>query len=259
MQIDTNNSLRGSASLAKAISAAKTAEDIEHLLAAAEAELGRQHWRDLGDRPNNAGTVQIASSAASALIERVTNAIDGMLELKAEEHAGALPASPRDAAREWFAVPRHGIGELSDSERRMLASNIRVILEDSGDPCRPTVRVIDRCIGQHPADAQATLLSLNENNKVGKPYLQGAYGQGASATYRFGKYTLIVTRRKPGLNGGRADLVGWTVVWEDPGDPYVDKLPINRYLVDAEGQIPVFDPGLLSDPDWHGVSVTQVA
>src|SRR5579884_263194 len=177
MQIDTNTPLTGSAALASALAAAKTVEDIEQLLAAAEVDLGGLRWRDLGDRPNNAGTVQIASSAASALIERVTNAIDGVIELRAEEHAGALPASPRDAAREWFAVPRHGIGELSDSERRTLASNIRVILEDSGDPCRPTVRVIDHGIGQHPADAPSTLLSLNENNKVGKPYLQGAYGQ----------------------------------------------------------------------------------
>ena len=85
----------------------------------------------------------------------------------------------------------------SETERRTLASNISVILEDSGDPTRPTVRVVDRGIGQHPADAHATLLSLNENNKVGKPHLQGAYGQGAAATYRFAKYTLIVTRRKP--------------------------------------------------------------
>jgi hypothetical protein len=259
MQIETNNPLLGSATLAHAINTAKTPEDIERLLSAAAAELGEHHWRDLGDRPNNAGTVQIASSAASALVERVTNAIDGMLELKAEEHAGALPASPREAAREWFAVPRHGIGELSETERRTLASNIRVILEDSGDPARPTVRVLDRGIGQHPADAHATLLSLNENNKVGKAYLQGAYGQGASATYRFGRYTLIVMRRKPALNGGRADLVGWTVVWEDPGDPYVDKLPIYRYLVDEQGEIPVFDPALLPDPTWHGVSVAHIA
>lgn len=259
MQINTNKPLSGSAALAQAISAAKTPEDIERLMSTAAAELGEQHWRDLGDRPNNAGTVQIASSAASALIERVTNAIDGMLELKAEEHTGSLPASPRDAAREWFGVPRNGIGELDDKARRGLASNITVLLEDSGDPTRPTVRVIDRGIGQHPADADATLLSLNENNKVGKPYLQGAYGQGASATYRFGRYTLIVMRRKPALNGGREDLVGWTIVWEDPGDPYVDKLAIYRYLVDANGEIPVFDPSLLPDPTWHGVNVTHVA
>ena len=257
--MQTHNPLSGSAALAQAVSTARTPEDIKRLLSDAAAELGEHHWRDLGDRPNNAGTVQIASSPASALIERVTNAIDGMLELKADEHAGDLPASPRDAARDWFAVPRQGIGEMSETERRTLASNISVILEDSGDPTRPTVRVVDRGIGQHPADAHATLLSLNENNKVSKPYLQGAYGQGASATYRFGRYTLIAMRRKPALNGGREDLVGWTIVWEDPGDPYIDKLPIYRYLVDDQGEIPAFDPSLLPDPTWHGVNVTHVA
>ncbi len=252
-------SIRATKQIADAVLAATSSEDVKRLLAAVTAESGAHHWRDLGDRPNNAGTVQIASGAASALIERVTNSIDGMIELHAEQHTGALPASPRDAAREWFGVPRGGIAELTDKERRALASNISVILEDSGERDRPTVRVSDRGIGQHPADAPGTLLSLNENNKVAKSYLQGAYGQGAAATYRFGRYTLILTRRKPSLNGGREDLVGWTVVWEDPGDPYVDKLPIYRYLVDAAGEIPVFDPALLDDPSWHGVRVTHVA
>jgi hypothetical protein len=252
-------SIRAGKQIADAVLAAKSTTDVERLLAAVTADFGEHHWRDLGDRPNNSGTVQIASSAATALIERVTNAIDGMIELQAEQHDGALPRSPRDAAREWFGVPRSGIGELTDKERRALASNISVILEDSGERERPTVRVSDRGVGQHPADAPDTLLSLNENNKVAKPYLQGAYGQGAAATYRFGRYTLIVTRRAPNLNGGREDLVGWTVVWEDPGDPYVDKLPIYRYLVDAAGEIPVFDPALLDDPSWHGVCVIHVA
>ena len=255
----TSTTVRDSRKLAEAVQSAKTTGEIDQLLAVAAGELGGSHWRDLGDRPNNAGTVQVASSAASALIERVTNAIDGMLELKAEEHTGSLPTSPRQAAREWFGVPRGGIGELSDKDRRVLASNVSVILEDSGESDRPTVEVADHGIGQHPDDADSTLLSLNENNKVGKPHLQGAYGQGAAATYRFAKYTLIVTRRKPSLNGGREDLVGWTVVWEDPGDPYVDKLPVYRYLVDASGRIPVFDPALLDDAEWHGVRVTHIA
>ena len=252
-------SIRVTKTLASSILGAKSSRDVEQLLATINAELGPLQWRDLGDRPNNAGTVQIASSAASALIERVTNAIDAMLELKADQHTGALPASPREAAREWFAIPRGGVGELTDKERRTLAANISVILEDSGERDRPTVVVRDCGIGQHPADAPNTLLSLNENNKVAKPYLQGAYGQGAAATYRFGRYTLILTRCKPSLNGGREDLVGWTVVWEDPGDPNVDKLPVYRYLVDAAGEIPVFDPALLDDPTWHGVAVTHIA
>jgi hypothetical protein len=122
MQTQTPTAIRGSKKLAEAVLAARTPTDIEQVLAAAAAELGGRLWRDLGDRRSNAGTVQIASSAASALIERVTNAIDGMLELKAEEHTGPPPTSPRQAAREWFGIPRGGIGELADKERRALAS-----------------------------------------------------------------------------------------------------------------------------------------
>lgn len=240
----------------KAVESVKSVSDVEALLVAAG---DNAQWRDLGDRPGNAATVQIASSPASALIERVTNGIDGMLELEAELHPGSLPASPRLAAREWFGVPRSGLAELPDKERRRLAGNIRVSLEESGEAERPTVTILDHGIGQHPADAPTTLLSLNENNKVAKPYLQGAYGQGAAATYRFARYTMILTRRAPELNGGREDLVGWTVVWEDPADPAVNKLPVYRYLVDGDGEIATFYPGLLADPDWHGVKVIHVA
>jgi hypothetical protein len=239
----------------KAVESVRSVADIEALLASA----GDIRWRDLGDRPGNAATVQIASSPASALIERVTNGIDGILELEAELHHGSAPSSPRRAAREWFGVPREGLAELPKKERRLLAENIRVSLEESGEADRPTVTILDHGIGQHPADAPGTLLSLNENNKVSKPYLQGAYGQGAAATYRFARYSVILTRRAPELNDGRDDLVGWTIIWEDPADPDVNKLPVYRYLVDEEGAIPTFEPGLLADAGWHGVKVTHVA
>lgn len=244
--------------LAKAVQTANTSAEIKSILKLAKAELGGLHWRDLGDRPNNAGTVEIASSAASALVERVTNAIDAMLEMKAEEATGPLPDSPRQAARDWFKVPARGIGEMDGKARRALASNISVTLEDSGETARPTVRVKEGGIGQQPLDWHATLLSLNGNNKIAKPYLQGAYGQGAAATYRFGRYTLIISRRKPSLLGGREDLVGWTIVWEDPGDLAVDKLARYRYLVDADGEIPAFEPTQLADASWHGTEVVHI-
>jgi hypothetical protein len=242
----------------EAMLAATTKSEVEELLSAHDEVCGN-HWRDLGDRPGNAATVQIASNPASAVIERITNGIDGMLELEAERHPGSHPDSPRTAAREWFGIPRGGLAELSDKKRRPLAENIRVVLEESGESDRPTVMIVDRGIGQRPADAPKTLLSLNENNKISKPYLQGAYGQGAAATYRFARYTLIVTRREPTLNDGRGDMVGWTVVWEDPADPSVNKLPVYRYLVDADGEIPTFEPHLLDDLDWHGVRVTHIS
>lgn len=258
MKTKSTTSTSSSNALAKSVLAARTPEDVKKALVLAKNELGELDWRDLGDRPNNAGTVQISSSAALAVVERVTNAIDGMLEMKAEELGGPIPDSPRAAAQEWFGVPADGLGAMDDRARRALAENIKVTLAESGEAARPTVIVTDRGIGQHPLDAAATLLSLNERNKVGKPYLQGAYGQGASATYRFARYTVVVMRRKPSLLGGRDDIVGWTIVWEDPGDVNVDKLPIYRYVVDGNGNIPVFDPALLDDPSWHGVQVIHV-
>jgi hypothetical protein len=58
MQIETNNSLPGSAGLAHAIAVARTPTDIKQLTSAAAAELCAYHWRGLGHCPNNAGTAQ---------------------------------------------------------------------------------------------------------------------------------------------------------------------------------------------------------
>jgi len=249
-----------SPALAARLQGIATADDVRAVLDQAKAE-GIADERPLGDRPSNAGTVQIASSPYSALVERVTNAFDALLELKAEQHAGSpMPDSPREAATAWLGVPKTGIHDLPDpDERRRLAENVQVVLEDSGVKSDPTVRVEDRGIGQHPLEFPEGLLSLNRSNKLSKRWLQGAYGQGGSATFRFSEYTLVLGRRAPSLLDGRDDLVGWTIVWEDPGDPYKDALPVYKYLVGPDGEVPAFDPALLPSEDWHGVKVVHVA
>ena len=249
-----------STALGQKVQSAKTPADVREIIKQAQAEIAGMKWRALGDRENNAGTVQIASSAAAALIERITNGMDGQIELLGMLNPSDSPASPRQAARQWFGVPVGGIADMDDSQRRKLAEGMSVTMEDSGARDRPTVVVTDSGVGQHPLDAPITLLSLNGSNKIGSPHLHGAYGQGAAATYRFAKYTVIVTRRAPEFNGGRDDLVGWTVVWEDPGDPTTDKLPVYRYLVGPDGNIPAFEPhALAGDTAWHGVRVAHVA
>lgn len=255
----TTTSARVGMKTAALVQSARTEADVEAIVSRLETELGEITWRPVGDRRNNAGTVEIASSAASALVERVTNAIDGQLELGAAAHSGPLPPTPAAAAHAWYGVPAEGVGAMDDKARRALAANIAVTLHESGDAARPTVRVRDHGIGQHPADVPITLLSLNESNKVGLPYLQGAYGQGASATYRFSRFTVIVTRRAPvALAADQEDFVGFTIVWQDPGDPAVDKLATYRYLVGPDGEIPVFAPPALRDPAWHGVDAVHV-
>ena len=239
--------------------AARTNDDCRQILKAAASD-GISGTRFLGDREANAGTVQLASNPYSALVERVTNAFDGLLDMKAEENGDeSMPDSPRQSATAWYGVPHTGLNDLTTNERRALAENVRVVLEDSGRKLYPTVVIEDRGIGQHPLEFPNGLVSLNRSNKLRKRWLQGAYGQGGSATFRFCDYTLMIGRRKPSLLNGADDLVGWTIVWEDPGDPYEDALPVYKYLVGTDNEVPVFDPSLLANPDWHGVRVVHVS
>jgi len=74
-------------------------------------------WRPVGDNEANYGLINIGSDPGHALIERVTNAIDGVVEreaLRQQGKKGALiPASPREAVERWFRVPGGRVSNLS--------------------------------------------------------------------------------------------------------------------------------------------------
>ena len=105
--------------------------------------------------------------------------------------------------------------------------------------------VEDRGIGQHPRDFKDTVLSLGESNKISKPYLMGAFGQGGSSTFFFCPYSVIISRRNVSCMDGKPDLLGWTIVrkYDD------DSLKVYRYefLSGIEGGIPTLDPDRLKD------------
>ena len=65
-------------------------------------------WRALGDRPNNIGTVGMASEPGLAIVERITNMFDAMLDLGHSLNPEQLVSSPRDAATRCAAhAPAH--------------------------------------------------------------------------------------------------------------------------------------------------------
>ncbi len=214
---------------------------------AAAGRSGATKWRPVGDRPNNIGTIRIASDPALSLVERITNAIDAMLELGRAANVGPDPSKPRDAAHRWFGIPKGGLAEMTETERRGLGANIAITLAESGEPRRPTVIVDDRGVGQHPRRFPRTLLSLNEDNKVGKPWTMGTYGQGGSTTFGFSRASVIVSRRHPAHSEGGEDRVGWTVVIEDETDPASYVLPSYKYLVGADNEVLSADPSALPD------------
>ena len=110
---------------------ARSTKDVDALLERMQ-DLGLNGRRPIGDRDNNAGTIEIASNPYSALGERVTNSMDALLELEAVtrgyeqiEDWPVAPTSPRDAARTLLGVPKTGTGDLTEKERRALAAGLK--------------------------------------------------------------------------------------------------------------------------------------
>ncbi len=243
------------AKLANLLQSAQTAKEVDQLLQMAAAAGSKVV--PVGGRENNIGTIRMASDPGLALIERITNGLDSLLELAVLLHPGSNPQTP-EAAAQLLGVPAGGVADMTDTERRTLAERLIFSLHDSGLKRRPTVRIVDCGMGQHPSKFARTLLSLNESNKVGKPFTMGTYGQGGSVTFGFSRYTIIVSRRHPDLlEPGEEDRLGWTVVFEEQTDPSKNVLPRYVWLVQPDGS-PFSLPASLFPGFDHGVHVTHV-
>jgi hypothetical protein len=256
--------------LATRLLAVRTAADVEAIVAA----IPNARWRHLGDKPGNYALVHVGSDPADALMERVTNAMDAVLEREAERRGELGLPDPREAASKLLGVPAGRIWKMKDGPsatreeaRRALAKQVVLTLREGTRREHPTAVVADAGIGQHPSNFPSTLTSLNESNKRDKFYLLGAYGWGGASVYAFSKYTVVVSRRQPDLlDAGQDDSVGWTIIrYNDlEGDRY-SKTGVYEYLVlddpsDALGAVPRLDPADLpkTHADYAGTIVAMV-
>src|SRR5262245_11777025 len=84
--------------------ASHRARDLLRAYSAANA--GRALWRPVGNRQNDSATIQAASYPARALIERITNGLDAVIERAHRSHGGKPECRLlKDAASAWFGVP----------------------------------------------------------------------------------------------------------------------------------------------------------
>ncbi len=238
----------------------ETTDDIEQIIAAhPEAQ-----WRPLGDRENNFSTVHITADPGDALVERVTNGIDALIERAVALQGMTGLATPREASEHLFNIPAGRLANLDTTRRKELAQHLRVTARGSGEARRPTIVVEDHGIGQHPSDFPNTLLSLNQTNKVRRLELMGAFGQGGASIFAFTDYGVFVSRRDPSqLKPEQADRVGWTIVRFNQLDASY-RHGRYEYLVlpDADGKlgVPSFDPKSLPEDyrDFVGCHFTAV-
>ncbi|MCI0556936.1 MAG: hypothetical protein MN733_00450 [Nitrososphaera sp.] len=155
-------------------------------------------WHPYGGNTSNISTIGLATKAARSLTERITNAIDAILEDRATT-AISKPTSPQRAASEWFGRPITGPDsglykwEYAGGkyDRRVV-----VVINSSETETAPTVDILDYGIGLTADQFPGTILSLQSGNKMNKRYVLGAFGQGGSSTLGFCEYALIVSRPK---------------------------------------------------------------
>lgn len=238
----------------------------EHLLGA------KLKWKPVGGEGRVAhSALGSAAESTHLLSEPVVNFFDAAIEmaylsaLKAGDNY--RPSSIYEAAERWFGVPQGGLpawdtrsGEARAAFRE-LARKSQLLVHAGSREATPTVVFLDHWIGQHPADHEDTILSLQKGLKADVPFLAGQYGHGAGFTFAFSHGgQILISRRCPELcPQGTDDLVGLSLV--------VRKMPSETgttnvtywYAVDPDTGAPIsFRPSALSDPRWHGLRRTCI-
>jgi hypothetical protein len=152
-------------------------------------------WMPLGAKEGNFGLVNIGSDPGFAFIERITNALDALIDEAARRAPPPVVAelsSPRAAVAALFAIPEGRTIHLAPERQAQLAREVTVTIGDGTVYARPLLEVRDSGTGLAPEAMPATILNLAGSNKIAKPYLAGAYGQGGSTTFAFSPDGTIV-------------------------------------------------------------------
>lgn len=173
----------------------------------------RAVWRLFGDFENNYSTIgnQMARPDA-ALIEKLVNSVDARLMNEClvrgiDPEGPDAPKSIKEAVAAFFedgklkSVRAGLIKEWEESKRREIARGITLTatgaIASEGNPC---FTISDCGEGQTPEMMPNTLLSLNKENKLRIPFVQGKFNMGGTGALKFCGHhglQLIVTRRNP--------------------------------------------------------------
>lgn len=192
-------------------------------------------WAPVGGYKDNIATINIGTDPAAGLAERITNAIDAVIDLEWRNQDKPQDIkSPRTASENWFKITEgklRTIKNASDKKIQELARKIKVTLRDSERENYPTVEIRDNGIGVKGEDFSKTILSLHGQNKISKLFLMGAYGQGGSTALSFNNYTIIIS--KPALTEDKIKTkTSCTIVRVNPGNYESDKLEWFEYCID---------------------------
>ena len=201
-------------------------------------------WTPYGDNESNYGIVENQQDhAVPALVEKVTNGIDAILERRCLEEgidprSADAPRSIAEAIERFF--PDHKHWDITE-KRRERAQDLQIIAD--GPRGNTSLLVYDNGVGQEPEDFPATFMSLVHGNKNDVHFVQGRYNMGGAGAVAFcgrSRFQLVASRRF-----GGSKRVGFTLLRQHPLTTEEEQRRRStwyEYLL-IDGRIPYFETG----------------
>ncbi|MEZ2329043.1 hypothetical protein AB6802_04915 [Mesorhizobium sp. RCC_202] len=179
--------------------AAGTEDEVQRILDSEGLASDETKWRPYGENEAFYGVVENQQAhPVPALVEKITNGIDAILEKKVLEEgfdirSGNAPRSIEAALDRYF--PEHHNWDLGDARRRQ-AQHLQIVA--SGPKNDTSLLVYDDGVGQTPKDFPKTFLSLLRGNKNDVHFVQGKYNMGGAGALAFCgdlRFQLIASKR----------------------------------------------------------------
>lgn len=162
----------------------------------------KKHFNFLGNSSSNGSNVGQLTSGEKGLVERITNAIDAVIEnRKSKCNIGSAKDSGviiKKAFPKYYDNMKDVLNENADKSFAKDAENqVILAVNDGSKSNKPTFDVIDKGVGILGTDFENTILSINHGNKLSrdKSYLIGAFGQGGSTSLPFTYATIILSKK----------------------------------------------------------------
>ena len=228
---------------------AKSVKDINELIALLEDKYETE-WVPIGNNESNHSTFQMLERGENGIIERLTNAIDAVIEKEYYLNPDIELKSPRMSSEKYFHIKEGNLANYNIKDVDKDLKNLVVLnVLESNKKGRPTIEVRDYGIGLTSAEFGKTILSLQGGNKLKKFYLAGTFGQGGSTANIFSRHTLFIS--KPIPQKDKSNKIAFTITKEFDDLDY--KTPIHKYLVLKSTGCPItvedidneFEPGTL--------------
>lgn len=162
----------------------------------------KKNFKFLGNNSSNGSNVGQLTTGEKGLVERITNAIDAVIEKQKIKNSivSAKDSSViiKKAFPKYYSNMQDVLKDSSDKSLSKDAENqVIVAVNDGSKSNKPTIDVIDKGVGLLGTDFENTILSINHGNKLSrdKSYLIGAFGQGGSTSLPFTYATIILSKK----------------------------------------------------------------